>query len=454
MIFTTLWLYLKTLIKPNHIHLYYGVISVSYYAMTSFSALLFGRVVDRSRKMWLFCQVMNIFIILGNIIYSLPLSPYCLLIGRALAGIGGSMRSIAMGEIGRIYNKEERSSKFTILFIAFSVGVVVGPAANLAFVDVDFQIYGLRVTYANVPGLYMAVIFLINQIVSFIFISDLSKSKTLSEMLAMEKRASVNRNVISEQECMNDHSSSSYKSFDKSFDRYINMEDNATDISTKKDRESETLVRNVDSVPALKTIFCKFVLTTDGFLILTCAFFFDYVLFSCEMWIPMIIVDELGWGIKEVNAVYFVIGILVTIQMFVYLVKQFSQKTLYCIYVSNISFMLVILNVIILLKMHQTDTTGKIVLLVAYAMFFAYDMLMDIFLVNTSSLMAPPSCQSFVQALRMFCQRAGVATALLTAGIVYPWIHIIVPISMGTTGIILLGVVLRRKKLVNPHPLF
>ena len=104
--FLTLWLYIKTLVKPEKPTVCYSIVSAAFLAASLILSGFVGRIVDRTRDVRKTFFVMNTVVIIGNLIYSIPISPWTLGIGRLLSGFGGPLRSVIAGELARSYHTE------------------------------------------------------------------------------------------------------------------------------------------------------------------------------------------------------------------------------------------------------------------------------------------------------------------------------------------------------------
>lgn len=177
--FLTLWLYIKTLIDTEYPKIFYSLVASSYLLAAVVFSVIVGRWVDQTRKVRQTFLICNTLVIIGNILYSLHFSPWLLVFGRLISGADGPLRSIISGEVARCYPDSEVLSKFSTMGMAFAMGFIVGPGVNFAFTSVDFQLGDWQVTYVNVPGVYMAVLFIITQIIVYFTVSDLSREYDL-----------------------------------------------------------------------------------------------------------------------------------------------------------------------------------------------------------------------------------------------------------------------------------
>lgn len=114
--------YLKELVKTPHYQFYYGLCVCLYYAVASISGVIITRIVDRTRRVKLAMCICIAFAVVGNLIFSVYVSPIILLIGRALVGVNNSVDSIIVGEILRIYEVKEGTQAQWWFIGACSIG--------------------------------------------------------------------------------------------------------------------------------------------------------------------------------------------------------------------------------------------------------------------------------------------------------------------------------------------
>ena len=335
--FITLWLYLKTLIKEEHIVFFYSLISASYLMSQVLTSIICGRIVDRYRNVSLMFFVGNSLIIVGNIVYTLPFSSWCLVAGRFLSGGGGCLRSIMTSEIARSFPEEELSSKFALMGMSFGMGFVLGPAINFAFIKADFWIGCVHIIYANAPGLYLAVIFVIVEIVAIFLVSDLSKEYDL-------KQHYENNSLINEA-----------KSLLGNYDLQI----------SKKNR--------INSATVLIEILKHF----DTFLILAFSFVLMYCLVAMDLWQPLIVVEFMKWGILELNIIILYFG-FASVGILLYLIyRPLSNHHLVYFSICCTVSVTVLLLIIVTFKLYHLSFVMNIVLWVVYGTLTAVVVVME-----------------------------------------------------------------------------
>ena len=177
--FLTLWLYVTTLVVTDKPKVFYSIISASYLLSAVLFSILIGRWVDKTRNVRITFLVCNLSVIVGNILYSLHQSPWFLVVGRFLCGIGGPLRSVMSGEVCRCFPTDQMTRKFSLMGTAFSLGFILGPGVNFVFKDLDVTFGPFHLTVTNAAGFYMAALFAMVQFVVFLAVTDLSKEYDL-----------------------------------------------------------------------------------------------------------------------------------------------------------------------------------------------------------------------------------------------------------------------------------
>ena len=153
-----------TFIQPKNPELCYGIIYAAYMAASLALSGFVGRIAEKTRSIRTIFFVLNSVTIVGNIMYSIPISPWMLGIARFMTGFCGPLRSVITREITRSHHPNSLMNAISIRSVAFTVGFIVGPALNAACKDVNFYVDKWHITFANFPGVYMAVLFLLAQI--------------------------------------------------------------------------------------------------------------------------------------------------------------------------------------------------------------------------------------------------------------------------------------------------
>ena len=94
--FATLFVYLKDFLKVRgaNLDIFYSSISGLYLLSMIVSSVIVGKIFDKIRQARLMLCIITLTVTLGNAFYTIPKSPYLLLIGRLLSGMGDSTRPI------------------------------------------------------------------------------------------------------------------------------------------------------------------------------------------------------------------------------------------------------------------------------------------------------------------------------------------------------------------------
>ena len=173
-ILPSVWLYLKTF---NVETWFLGLVVASYTAAAMLCLPIVGRVFDKTKRTKELIMVMNMFEFVGNIIYALPFSPWLPLCGRFIAGLGDGFFAAASGEICHVFPGQKRTGIFALLEVGRVLGITLGPSLNFFLQKVDFKIGGWHINYATAPGLFMALVWFLMEIVTIFMVYNLSKQK-------------------------------------------------------------------------------------------------------------------------------------------------------------------------------------------------------------------------------------------------------------------------------------
>ncbi|CAG0899524.1 unnamed protein product [Darwinula stevensoni] len=172
-ILPSVWKYLQQMGVTDEVYL--GLVTSSFSLAALFSGILVGYWADRSRNVRKIALTMNLFQIVGNLLYFIGFSPWVLLLGRFLSGTGVGMNTALYAEVSRSTTSEERTPVLTGIFAMRQISIILAPAYNLALANVNFQLGRIHVTEENSPGLLMAIIYVIFEVVVFFLFFNLSE---------------------------------------------------------------------------------------------------------------------------------------------------------------------------------------------------------------------------------------------------------------------------------------
>ena len=407
MIFITLWMYILNLVHTDHPVLFYCLVSTADFVAGLIAGEIFVRMFDNCGRIWSVGQICSGLLVLGNLVYALPYSPLLLLLGRFIAGLGSGMRPILYSEVQRLFNERRARRQTSTMVMCYSLGVLCGPVINFLFVSIDFTVGTLHVTYANMPGFFLAIVALINQIILFFKSTDLSEEfKTLAE---------------------------------------------GDELSISSSKKSKSQVADSMSV---ETVVYKSMTHLDTCLIVVSTFFFGFTSVASEMWIPMVVVSEIGWGIKAMNLVALGSGAMSLLLLVLLIWMPFSQRDSYKIYMFVIGTIVVVLAILLGLKHEHGNQVAVGFLLFVYSILYSFVMYLEVFPLATIIKLVPSAGREHVQTLRLTAMRTGMTIGLMTAAFMFNLFHIFVPIAIALSFVIFIGLLVRQEVMMNPKVVF
>ena len=108
-------------------------------------------------------------------IYALSIRYYMPLVGRLVSGVGASFGSAVYTEVKRVTDSEERNRVLIIMEGVRLVGIVLGPGMNFFLKNFDLKLGPWVIDAHTAPGFFMALIWLIVQIVHIFIVFDLDE---------------------------------------------------------------------------------------------------------------------------------------------------------------------------------------------------------------------------------------------------------------------------------------
>ena len=171
-ILPSIWLYLK---RFEAAPWFLGIVIAVYPTAGVVSLPLVGWAFDKTKRTRTLLLILNAFEIVGNVVYSLPLSRWFVFFGRMFAGFGDGFYAIASSEIVFTYPASQRTGIYALLELGRVLGITFGPALNFFLVKVDFSIGIWRIDFGTAPGLFMALLWILSQVLTVYYVSDLSR---------------------------------------------------------------------------------------------------------------------------------------------------------------------------------------------------------------------------------------------------------------------------------------
>lgn len=117
--YLALWKYLNDVVKPAKPLFFYSLIFITFFIPSISLTVIVSNYIDKTRNVRRIFFVINIFVVVGCLLYIVPFSPWFLVIGRFLAGTGNSLRSVMSSEIARSYPADVLPSKLSYLGFAY-----------------------------------------------------------------------------------------------------------------------------------------------------------------------------------------------------------------------------------------------------------------------------------------------------------------------------------------------
>jgi len=351
-ILPSIWLYLKSFgVKPWFLGIVIGV----YPAAALFSPPIVGYIFDKTKRTKEIILVLNMFEIIGNLVYALPFSPWLIFFGRFLAGFGDGFYACANSEIVFTYPLSQRTGMLAFIELGRVLGLTVGPALNFFLSKIDFTIGYWRIDYGTSPALFMALLWILAQILTIFYTSNLSKlieersryypNIKLDTRKVPEKEYKIDFQRIRETSLcesildvqLEDENTSFFKGTTKRpFKFYQSISGNKLidDEITEEEEffpnessltwsDSEELIKTDVEVGYLKKVM---ILLTAEILVI---FFADLIVWlvqtEFEVFLPLITQEGYGWSETQVSIVY-IIGSVWLLFLF-FLMFKFSDKS-------------------------------------------------------------------------------------------------------------------------------
>ena len=418
---STLWAYLSTLVQPENKRVWYGLISCSYYVMDIISSLVLGQYVDRTRNIRLVILCCVGFIIAGNLIYVIHFSPYCLLLGRIISGIGAGWRPCAIGETSRMYDREERSKRLALLISFYNIATTIAPGINIMFTNVRFHIMSLHFTYVNIPGIYASILFLSIQIFAFFKLSNFND----------DDKYTSEKTPLSEKD---------FSDTDK--------QDDLIEETREDDGKSRS------ETQSLWNFLASLGRCIDIMLIFLATFSYQFIEYIMDLWVPILVCNDMKWNYNFVYVIFLVTGVVYIIFIIPVTIKKLSASQVFKVYLFNTSMYIISMASILALFLYPKNMKLDIPLTVCFIVTFGLSATAHTLLISLLSLFLPNSALAKGESTRIFFTRLGTLLGTLLGGITYPFIPIAVPVMIAFRIILYAGFIIRYRSFSDPVPAF
>jgi len=455
--FITLWMYLKDVIQTDDLNLFYSSISAIYLISQVAMSVLFGALFDHHRNARLMILIGNLCIISGNILYTIPYSPWYLFTGRLISGGGGCLRSIMTAEIVRAYPESELSGKFSSIGLSFALGFVFGPLLNIPFANENFSLFGIPISYANAPGLVLTVIFMVIQLLDFYLVSNLSLEYDMKELSNGDDDSRSQYSIIGNDGGGGNGGGSGDAVDDGGERQYSIIGDNGYEKSQIKDyldsssRLLPFTMNDEDSDNQPKHhwhILFKMIHNVQICFILFLSLLFMYCMVLFDLWLPMAATDYLQYGVTEINYVILGFGACAVVQLIVFTFRPIPQHLLIYFAMFCIVGMMLDYVIFVVLRHFHGNHTLNIALLAIWDFLAANIIAMEeIFLIVTLATRVGSRVQTTTESIRLACSRTGAILALTSAASAFSWITITCSICISLLFISLIFLIVMHKRL-------
>ena len=152
-----------------------GLTIAAYPIAAIISLPLFGYLYDRTKRLKELLLVLNLFEILGNLIYALPFSIWLPLLGRFIAGIGDGFLALTVGELTYLYEDGQRLGILSLLELGRVLGLIIGPTFNFLIEGKRIQVDTWILDNNTLPGFLMAIMWSMLEFLTFICVFNLAK---------------------------------------------------------------------------------------------------------------------------------------------------------------------------------------------------------------------------------------------------------------------------------------
>ncbi|KAG5452535.1 hypothetical protein CSKR_114426 [Clonorchis sinensis] len=175
-IMPSLWLYLKTEWDESAAKKFYAAtVAVFCLAILVFTPFV-GYAAYKGVRTQIILIVSNQLEILGNIMYLVGRSPWVLLFGRLISGLGACCDSPLYSDMVKLTDERERTFYVIALLLPRQAGLLFGPTFTLIVHRLDVNVGNFNINVYNVPGLLMASLWGVHCILTLLTYPDMERT--------------------------------------------------------------------------------------------------------------------------------------------------------------------------------------------------------------------------------------------------------------------------------------
>lgn len=161
-ILPTVWYYIKALDQTEN---FYAAVLAAQCLGFVIALPIFSKLTDRLRMMSKLVLLLAITVkIVSNIVYALPLSGFCPLVGLFFSGAANGVFGMLYGQIVRFTKSKYRSKLFILVDSLFTLGTSIGSGLGGVF-TFHTNILGLKINDGNSPAIILLFIWFVALIV-------------------------------------------------------------------------------------------------------------------------------------------------------------------------------------------------------------------------------------------------------------------------------------------------
>ncbi|KAA0197607.1 putative drug transporter [Fasciolopsis buskii] len=157
-IMPSLWLYLQTTWSTTAAKQFYAATLAAFCLAILLVTPLIGYAAHKGVRTHVLLLCSNQLEILGNIMYLIGHSPWVVLAGRFISGIGACCDPPLYADMVKLTTNEERTSYVVAMLLPRQIGLLFGPAFTILMHKLNVNMGSFNLNVYNVPGLLMATL--------------------------------------------------------------------------------------------------------------------------------------------------------------------------------------------------------------------------------------------------------------------------------------------------------
>ena len=131
------------------------------------------------------------------------------------------------------------------------------------------------------------------------------------------------------------------------------------------------------------------------------------------------------------------------------IIKGLSKKAYFSFFLGCIVSIAISLASILILKQYHPNLVFNSSFLTIIGLCMGLSIFVDIYFYTMLQLMVPPSARSFTQGIGGWFGNSGALLALLSAALLYPWLHVLIPVLLACCIALMIGFLSRRAYFIN-----